>query len=97
MSYLEERWRWFCIQLLRIFKLRCFIATRYGRIKIGPLATNVGDEVWVFFYCPRPYVLRRGSSTYYFVGEAYIHGLIYGQALDMLDRREVKETHFVLE
>ena len=96
VSCLEERFRWFCMQILHIFKERRFFATRRGRIGIGPSAMRIEDEVCVFFYCPTPYTLRRGCSINEFIGEAYVHGLMYGQALDMLDRGKLEETQFVL-
>ena len=96
VTCLEHRSRWFCMQALKIFNQRCFFATRNGRIGLGPSSMKVGDQVCVFFYCPTPYILRPRPPCNEFVGEVYVHGLMYGQALDMLDRGELQETQFVL-
>ena len=92
----EHRTRWFGVQVSRVTDGRCFFATRDGRIGLGPSNMQVGDTVCIFFYCPTPYILRSGPSVHEFVGEAYVHGLMYAQALDMLDHGLVKETQFIL-
>lgn len=77
---------------------RKFFATEGGRIGLGPSTTEVGDVIRVLFYCPTPYVIRHHpNGRGQLLGEAYIHGLMYGEALDMLDSDEVDETQWVLE
>ena len=87
---------WFCTQVPRMMRQRSFFATRNGRLGIGPKTVEVGDEVVVFFYCPTPYVLRRREASYEFVGETYVHGLMYAEALRMLERGEVREQSYIL-
>lgn len=87
---------WFCLQVPRIFRERCFFVTRNGWLGIGPKTMEVGDEIAVFFYCPTPYALRRKADMYEFVGETYVHGLMYGEALRMLEKGEVKEQSYVI-
>ncbi|KAL2047570.1 hypothetical protein ABVK25_011392 [Lepraria finkii] len=87
---------WFCLQTLRILKQRCFFATRDGRLGIGPRTMEVGDKVVVLFYCPTPYILRRKEADYQFVGETYVHGLMYNEGIDMLKRGELDEQVYVL-
>ena len=87
----------YAAELLAVTRGRRFFATRGGRIGLGPAATQVGDELVVLFYCPTPYLLRddAGGRTR-LLGEAYVHDLMYAQALDMLDRGEVIEKSWVI-
>jgi Heterokaryon incompatibility protein (HET) len=83
--------------LERISRRRRFFATRDGRIGLGPSDTRLGDRLAVVFYCPTPYLLRVGNTTSQMVGEAYVHGLMYGEALDMFDAGQVEETKWIVE
>lgn len=83
--------------LERITRRRRFFATRNGRIGLGPSDARVGDRLVVVFYCPTPYLLRVGKTTSRMVGEAYVHGLMYGEALDMFDAGQVEEMKWVVE
>lgn len=87
---------WFYRQVFQIFTQRSFFATRNGWLGVGPKTMQVGDEIVVFFYCPTPYVLRRKETLYEFLGEAYVHGLMYGEALRMLERGKMNEQYYVL-
>jgi hypothetical protein len=63
---------------------RVFFITKYGYIGLGPLSTFVGDDVAIFYGEKTPYILlsrSRKSATFHLIGEAYIHGLIEGEAL----------------
>ncbi|KAM0350670.1 hypothetical protein ACHAPU_003158 [Fusarium lateritium] len=42
----------------------------------------VGDEIWVVSGCPTPLVLRHEGQRYSLVGEAYVHGIMHGEAVD---------------
>ena len=88
----------FCARMIRATRRRRFFATRDGRVGLGPSDTQVGDAVCVLFFCPTPYVLRhRPLGTSRLVGEVYVHGLMYSEALDMLDQGLVDETQWVIE
>jgi len=48
---------------------------------MGPVSTQVGDEVWVLKGARTPFILRRKSSKQYeLIGEAYVHGIMDGEA-----------------
>ncbi len=50
---------------------------------VGPIHCEVGDQVWVLAGAKTPVVLRpSGSGCYQLLGEAYVHGVMEGQALD---------------
>ena len=77
---------------------RCFFSTRDGRIGLGPWNMQEGDRLCVFFFCPTPYIIRpAGPDRWTFVGEAYVHGLMFGQALKILERGELVETSWILQ
>lgn len=84
--------------LERITKRRTFFVTRDRRIGIGPIDTVVGDKLVVIFYTPTPYLIRQnaGRTTFKMIGEAFVHGLMYGEVLDILDREQVQERKWVV-
>ncbi|WZH49805.1 heterokaryon incompatibility protein-domain-containing protein [Fusarium acuminatum] len=45
-------------------------------------ASLVGDEIWVLSGCPTPVVLRKDGQQYSLVGEAYVHGVMHGEAVN---------------
>ncbi|KAI0125421.1 heterokaryon incompatibility protein-domain-containing protein [Xylariales sp. AK1849] len=96
---MDARARHLGVQILRWTKKRSFFATRSGRIGLGPTSTQVGDELCVLWYCPTPYLLRSdpGVSEKFLVGESYVHGLMYGQAIDMLERGELTEQEWIIK
>lgn len=78
---------------------RRFFATKGGKIGMGPSNAQVGDKVAVIFYCPTPYLLRPSNAhegQWEFIGEAFVKGYMYGEALEMFDLREVDETQWVI-
>ena len=88
----------FSARMRRATRRRRFFATRDGRIGLGPSDTQVGDAVCVLFFCPTPYILRHGPvGTSQLIGEAYVHGLMYSEALDMLVQGLVDETQWVID
>ena len=64
-----------------------FLATERGYAGMGPGGLEVGDEVWVVSGVSTPLLLRRveGKSVYRLVGECYVHGVMYGEALRFQD------------
>lgn len=52
-----------------------------------PRKARVSDTICIFAGTKVPYVLRRvlrlgGPRLFTFIGEAYIHGLMYGEAME---------------
>lgn len=61
---------------------RKLFLTKTGRLGLGPVSMQVGDEVWMLSGGRMLYVLRRDprrDNTYSFVGEAYLHGFMCGE------------------
>ncbi|KAF2166995.1 hypothetical protein M409DRAFT_66109 [Zasmidium cellare ATCC 36951] len=92
-----------CLQLMS--RQRCFFATKGGRIGLGPSDARPGDQVVVMFYCPTPYLIRpttgpqdtQASAQGEFVGEAYMNGFMYGEALAMFDEGKLHETKWKIK
>jgi hypothetical protein len=63
---------------------RSFFCTQRGRIGLGPksLGNDSGgkDEVWILEGADVPFILRHEEGDRYrIVGEAYVHGIMYGE------------------
>jgi hypothetical protein len=75
---------------------RAFVSTEGGRIGLAPQHTRPGDKVVILWNAGSPYVLRPvGDGSFKLVGEAYVHGLMYGEAL--VGRRSIRDEWFILE
>jgi hypothetical protein len=71
---------------------RRFAMTEEGSPALVPGRVQPGDKVAVFLGCPMPFVIRPTTrGRYRFVGSAYVHGFMDGEAL-----QTPRET-FVLE
>jgi hypothetical protein len=77
---------------------RQFFATSGGRIGLGPIDTKVGDSVCVLYGGPVPFIIREHSDDRlcYLIGEAYVHGLMAGEAIKMRDHEGLSNTHFYI-
>ncbi|KAF5659560.1 heterokaryon incompatibility protein (het-6OR allele) [Fusarium heterosporum] len=42
----------------------------------------VDDEIWILSGCPTPLVLRHEGQRYTLIGEAYVHGIMHGEAVN---------------
>lgn len=42
-----------------------------------------GDIVCILFSGPVPFILRRDGEYYKLVGGCYVHGIMYGEAVNM--------------
>jgi hypothetical protein len=62
----------------------CVTSNGYlGRVVYGSV---IGDKICMFFGASVPFVLReRDDGGFMFVGEAYVHGLMDGEALKEFD------------
>ncbi|KAI1619917.1 heterokaryon incompatibility protein-domain-containing protein [Exophiala viscosa] len=68
---------------------RKFAVLEGGWIGLVPECANEGDEVWIIHGCPVPFLLRRtgtimpdtGIQPRLLVGDAYVHGVMEGEAL----------------
>jgi hypothetical protein len=79
--------------------------TERGRLGLGPPQTMPGQHICVLFGCSSPLVLKEtgaasGSSgakpEWLVQGEAYVDGYMFGEAVEMERRREVRDQIFRL-
>jgi hypothetical protein len=75
---------------------RRFFTTTMGYMGLGVNSALPGDLVCVLFGCSTPVLLRRVQEHYMFLGEAYLHGVMNGQAIDGLERGEFFEKTFCI-
>ena len=60
---------------------RKFFSTEGNTLGAGHLSIQPGDEIWFLHGAYAPVVLRPlAFGNYQFVGEAYVHGVMYGEA-----------------
>jgi hypothetical protein len=67
---------------------RAFITTTGGRFGLAPMTTLVGDLVCIWYSGAVAYIVREpppelGAIWGSFVGEAYVHGIMQGEYLEM--------------
>ncbi|KAJ6789722.1 hypothetical protein PWT90_00586 [Aphanocladium album] len=72
---------WYGEGLRRLHTRRPFL-TSTGFVGLCPSHVAVGDIVCIFYGGQAPYIIRAvGDGTYRLVGEAYVHGIMYGEFL----------------
>ncbi|KAI9771043.1 MAG: hypothetical protein M1839_002979 [Geoglossum umbratile] len=73
---------------------RAFARTAEGYFVLGPKVMEVGDIVCVLFGGKMPFCLRPWGRHYLLIGECYVHGLMNGEAMEMLKQGKVEEAEF---
>jgi hypothetical protein len=65
---------------------RTFFTTRDGRVGLGPPMLETGDTVCIICNSFTPFIIRSTPSGHHeLIGEAYVHGLMYGEIFDLVD------------
>lgn len=69
---------------------RILFRTELGYLGLGLNTVQAGDQVWQLAGTRTPFVLRptqtvSGEEQYHFVAECYVHGVMYGEAVDGRD------------
>lgn len=59
-----------------------FAITATGRLCLTVSDVQAGDKIGIILGCKAPYVLRKDGDGSFVIGEAYIQGLMHGEALD---------------
>ena len=75
---------------------RRFFITSKGYIGIGPAALRQHDLVCVLFGGVTPFIVKKDEDFYRFIGEAYVHGLMNGEAIEELEKGELFARSFSL-
>ena len=75
---------------------RRFISNTKGPVGLAPADCKEGDVICVLLGSGVPYVLRPNvagageSSTFSFIGDCYLHGIMNSEELDMLERNDTE-------
>lgn len=64
---------------------RCFCITKERRVGLGTGSMTQGDIVVIPLGCSTPVILHPEGDGYRFVGDVYIHGYMYGRAVEECD------------
>lgn len=75
---------------------RRMVTTDKGYIGMVPELARHGDIIAVMFGCRLPVVLRPKGKHFLFIGECYVHGLMFGESMDDLKRGVYKIVEFEL-
>ena len=63
---------------------RRFFMTTKGYFGLGPSYMALQDRLCILLGGQTPYLLRRRSSFQTFIGECYLHGMMNGEAMEMM-------------
>jgi hypothetical protein len=75
--------------------MRRFFITRDGYYGIGPELLRNWDRIAILFGGRVPYALRStGSGQFKFLGECYVHGIMNGEAIEMLKKGQFNKQTF---
>lgn len=89
------------LHMVKFYRKRCLFRTRAGRLGLGPQSVRAGDEVWLVAGSRTPYLLREkgqdneeeAKDRYGFLGEAYVHGVMYGEAAVGIAKEDLVRIH----
>jgi hypothetical protein len=76
---------------------RRIFRTVKGYYGLGPPLIENGDIVCVLFGGKTPFCLRRIDRHYELVGECYVFGLMNCEAIDMMEKGELKQKTFCIK
>ncbi|KAK4446257.1 heterokaryon incompatibility protein-domain-containing protein [Podospora aff. communis PSN243] len=72
----------FMSRMLELKRGHRMFRTPNNYLGMGPTSSQIGDEVWVLKGARTPFILRRKEpGRYQVIGEAYVHGIMHGEAL----------------
>ncbi|RAH52211.1 HET-domain-containing protein [Aspergillus piperis CBS 112811] len=80
----------------RATSYRRLMISSKGYIGLVPPKTQEGDLVCVLFGCSVPVILRKQGSHYILIGESYVHGIMDGEAIQMMNEGHLVEEEFTL-
>ncbi|KAH7153690.1 heterokaryon incompatibility protein-domain-containing protein [Fusarium sp. MPI-SDFR-AT-0072] len=74
-----------------------FFVTEKGYMGVGPRCMKPGDKVCILFGGSTPYIIRPTSpfeDSYLYMGPAYIHSIMDGEAIDAWEEKGPKDYKF---
>jgi hypothetical protein len=69
------------IRALRLLHSRRPFISASGFVGLAPSHVEAGDMICIFFGGHVPYVLRKCGEAHILIGEAYVHGIMYGECM----------------
>jgi hypothetical protein len=85
-------------RLSQVSRLGKFFCTKNGRIGLGPVSTQPGDQICVFYNGFTPFIVRQRpelGSKYQLVGDSYTYTLMNGEAFES-EIRKPDETFILI-
>jgi nitroimidazol reductase NimA-like FMN-containing flavoprotein (pyridoxamine 5'-phosphate oxidase superfamily) len=64
---------------------------------LAPAQACYMDHICILFGASVPFIFREEGDHYVIIGEAYVHGFMYGRAIEMIEQGELeaKEIHIL--
>lgn len=84
------------LRAMQVLAWRRLITTNEGYMGLAPAATRAGDIVAIVSGCDVPLVLRQEGNRFRVLGESYVHGMMSGEILKMLEQGTKKMIHITL-
>ena len=84
----------YSLAVTHALKQRRLFYSKKGYFGLGPAVMQPGDIVCVLFGTQVPFILRRKDSCYQLVGQSYVHGIMHGEAINMLQDGELEKQTF---
>lgn len=75
---------------------RVFIVTENSRLGLAPWTTFPGDRIWVIRGMSVPVIVRPDEGRQVLLGESYVHGLMEGQALEMVSSGILADEELII-
>jgi len=75
---------------------RRFFISSTGKMGLAPYRAEIGDLICVLFGSCNPVILRPEEGYYAVVGDAYVYGLMHGEAMEDLSDGKYNVEEFVL-
>lgn len=86
---------WITLICAFIWDCRFFISSSKA-MGLSSREAREGDIICIPLGCCHPIILRKEENHYINLGEAYVDGYMYGEAMEMLERGELKLEEFEL-
>jgi hypothetical protein len=74
----------------------CFFINQHGYMGVSPSDAKYDDYLCIAWGAPVPFILRKCGERYKFIGEAYVHGLMHGEAIEMIEAGQLKSQYIDL-
>jgi hypothetical protein len=93
---MEEAMRFMQMHVDAAWDRRFFTSHQYGVMGLCPALARKGDMLVIIHGVDTPCVLRRHrNGKYRFIGQCYVHGLMHGEAKDIVDHDEARQFELV--